>query len=192
MWVGSSLVLPSASRYAIGTDPSAETVRIHTSCFRSGRWSLEWPNVTAAVGLPRRLVPSASVYWPCTDTEVESLCISAVSMPNSVTTPTIRSVSRLARSASNRLTSARPTRSSFSHAVSPPGRPSRCGAYGAAHSPSPYNGARPTSRLTTSSRIAAAGSSLNRRSTGGSHRCSAASNPMRSRKWLTSGNAPNR
>jgi hypothetical protein len=164
MWVGSSEVLPSASRYAIGTDPSPATVRIHTSCFRSGRWSLEWPNVTAGVGLPRRAVPSASAYWPCTDTEVESLCICDVSMPNSPITPTISSVSPLARSASNRLTSARPTRSSLSQPPCPPGSPSSPGAYGAAHLPNPYSGARPTNRLTTSSRIAVAGASLNLRS----------------------------
>ena len=120
------------------------------------------------------------------------MCISQVSIPNSPITPTIRSVSRLARSASNSVTSARPTRSSLSHAVRPPGRPSRCGAYGAAHSPNPYNGARPTSRLTTSSRIAVAGNSLNRRSGAGNHRSSNASSPMRSRKWLISGNDPNR
>ncbi len=129
--------------------------------------------MTAAVGLPRRGRPSASSYWPCTDTEVESLCISEVSTPNSAITPTISSVSRLARSASNKLTSARPTRSSLSHAVSPPGRPRRFGAYGAAHAPNPYNGARPTSRLTTSSRIAVTGDSLNRRSGSGSHRANA-------------------
>ena len=120
------------------------------------------------------------------------MCISAVSTPNSATTPTINSVSRLARSASNSVTSARPIRSSLSHTVSASGRPSRDGAYAAAHSPSPYSGARPTSRLTTSSRIAAAGASLNRRSGSGNHRVRTSSSRIRFRKWLISGSAPNR
>jgi hypothetical protein len=94
---------------------------MNTSCLRSGRWSLEWPNVTAAVGLPRRGRPSASVYWPCTLTEVESLCISEVSTPNSATTPTISSVSRLARSRVEQ----RHQRPADPVVVEPPGVPGR-------------------------------------------------------------------
>ena len=37
MWAGSSLVLPSASRQMTGTAWSPVTVRMNTSCFRSGR-----------------------------------------------------------------------------------------------------------------------------------------------------------
>ncbi len=113
-------------------------------------------------------------------------------MPNSATTPTISSVSRLARSAWNSFPNARPTRSSLRHAASASARPSRPGANGDAHSPNPYSGARPTSRLTTTSRIATAGSSRNLRSGAGSHRTSRSDKPIRPRKWLTSGSAPSR
>lgn len=40
IWVVTSAVLPSVTRKVIGTAPSAFTVNIHTSCFKSGRWSL--------------------------------------------------------------------------------------------------------------------------------------------------------
>src|SRR5665647_3070866 len=48
MWVVESSVLPSRSRYVTGTAPSAEMVRSHTSCNRSGRWSFEKPRAGRA------------------------------------------------------------------------------------------------------------------------------------------------
>ncbi len=51
-WVRSSVTLPLATRKATGTPPSRVTVRIYSSCLRSGRWSLLWPQVMATVGLP--------------------------------------------------------------------------------------------------------------------------------------------
>lgn len=42
-------MLPSASRQATGTAPSALTVKIQASCFRSGRWSVECPKVSGVL-----------------------------------------------------------------------------------------------------------------------------------------------
>lgn len=59
MWVVESSVLPSATRQAMGTAPSADTVKIHSNCLRSARWSLLCPKVMAAVGLPPRWAATA-------------------------------------------------------------------------------------------------------------------------------------
>src|SRR5207237_626164 len=52
MWVVESSVFPSAILKVNGTAPSAQVVKIHTSCFRSGRWSLECPRAGRAGPAP--------------------------------------------------------------------------------------------------------------------------------------------
>ena len=88
-WVTESLVLPSAQRNAAGT-PSAVTVRMNSSCFRSGRWSLLKPKVIAGAVRARSLRPAAARYWPQNAIEVESLCnrsnATAKRCPTAITT----------------------------------------------------------------------------------------------------------
>ena len=50
---------PSVVRQATGTAPSAVTVRMNTSCNRSGLWSFECPRLAAMVGLAPRVTPVA-------------------------------------------------------------------------------------------------------------------------------------
>src|SRR5437660_97134 len=52
MWVVESSVFPSAILKVNGTAPSAQVVKIHTSCFRSGRWSSECPRAGRAGPAP--------------------------------------------------------------------------------------------------------------------------------------------
>lgn len=59
MWVVESSVLPLTIWAVIGTAPSADTVRIHTSCLRSGLWSLEWPRAGRGGVTPARGAPVA-------------------------------------------------------------------------------------------------------------------------------------
>ena len=57
-WVVSSVMFPSAIRMVNGTAPSAVTVMISSSCFRSGRWSLECPRAGRAAAA--RAAPPAA------------------------------------------------------------------------------------------------------------------------------------
>ena len=59
MWVVESSVFPSASLNVMGTAPSAEVVRMTTSCFRSGRWSFECPRAGRAGTTPHLASPVA-------------------------------------------------------------------------------------------------------------------------------------
>ena len=59
MWVVESSTFPSVVRQATGTAPSAVTVRMNTSCNRSGLWSFECPRLAAMVGLAPRVTPVA-------------------------------------------------------------------------------------------------------------------------------------
>lgn len=188
----SSLVLPSATRWQIGTAPSAQTVSDQTSCFRSGLWSFEWPRAMAGVGLPPRGRPSAPGYAPENRIEVVSVCSRVVSMANAAIASSSSRVSSEARSASKSRASIRPTRSSLSSRTCSAASPSSAGSNGAAQSASAYTGSRCSTRLRTTTEIAAAGAILSRRSSAGRYCSSSRCSPSRARKWLTTGSGPSR
>ena len=137
-----SATLPLSARKCKGTPPSAVTVRMNKSCFRSGRWSLLWPKVMAKVGRPKNrftirgaceLAPAARRWWSnrcatrpeCTFNFSPALALAATERTSEGT------------SARNNRSKARPTQLSFSRSMSAVARPNRSGAWRAAHSPTP-------------------------------------------------------
>ena len=62
IWVRTSVVLPLAQRKCTGTPSSALVVRMNSSCFKSGLWSLLNPNTTAGAVRPRTRRPPACRY----------------------------------------------------------------------------------------------------------------------------------
>jgi hypothetical protein len=61
LWVLSSVVVPSVTRWIRGTAPSSQTVRISSICLRSGRWSSVVPMGDAAGLVPVLELTAAGV-----------------------------------------------------------------------------------------------------------------------------------